>query len=92
MPVALSPSGPIGALMSDVGDVHRAHSGKPESDLDLYIKAARRMLSQNASTADRISFMTFHSASNVTRLGDLIDQLRAENSALLDAAFHEDEG
>lgn len=79
------------ADMSDVGDVNRAHlQDEPKDKLALYVQAARRMVSQNATMADRMAFQTFHSSANVAALGDLIDQLRAENSILLDALYGED--
>lgn len=74
--------------MSDVGDVNRAHmQDEPKDQLDLYVQAARRMSSQNSTMADRMAFLTFHSAANVTKLGDRIDQLREENRFLMDSLY-----
>ena len=65
---------------------------EPKDKLALYLQAARKMVSQNSSMADRMAFNTFHSAANVVELGDLIDRLREENSALLDILYGEDRG
>ena len=73
--------------MSDVGDVNRAHMKQPEDPLDLYVKAARQLSSQNASMVDRMAFSTFHSAANVAKLGDRIDTLRDENRELMELLY-----
>lgn len=78
--------------MSDVGDVHRAHmQDEPKDKLALYVQAARRVTGQNAGNVDRMAFYTFHSAANVVGLGDMIDQLRVENAALLEAMYGKDD-
>lgn len=77
--------------MSDVGDVNKAHMKQPEDPLELYVHAARRMLNPSATMVDRMAFSTFHSATNVAKLGDRIDALRAENTALLEAMFPDED-
>lgn len=78
--------------MSDVRDVHNAHlESEPPDDLALYVKAARRVTNgQQYNSTDYLAFMSFHSAKNVARLGDLIDHLRVENSILLDQMYGTD--
>ena len=79
--------------MSDVGDVNRAHmQDEPKDKLDLYLHAARRVRSQNATAADRMAFYSFHNSANVVALGDRIDSLRVENAALLEALYGDDKG
>jgi len=74
--------------MSDVGDVNNAHLlDEPEDYLDLYLRAAARVLSQNCSTADRMAFLLMHKPGNVVALGNRIEALRAENRALMETLY-----
>ncbi len=71
--------------MSDVGDVNRAHSENPEDAIaTAYVRIARIVHSGMASRADLIAFTALHNASNVVRLGKIIDDLRAENASHLE--------
>jgi len=60
---------------------------QPEPVTELYIKAARRMISPAASMADRLAFLTLHNADNVIKLANIIDALRAENAQLMEMLY-----
>jgi len=60
---------------------------QPEPITELYMKAARRMISPAASMADRLAFNSLHSSENVVKLANIIDALRAENAQLMEIAY-----
>jgi hypothetical protein len=58
-----------------------------DSILEVYIRAARRMESPDATMADRLAFLALHNARNVAALGTVLDELREENTRLMETLY-----
>lgn len=75
--------------MSDIPEGNEVHQTPEDYIETMYVKSAERLMHPSVSPADRMRFMSFHSAENVIKLGATIKRLREENSALMEQLYGE---